>query len=568
VKRFDSGTMTGATASQNLNVPLAGVNVLSLVVTDAGDGNDSDHGDWANAQVSCTSELTPPTVTAVTPLNAATNQALTVSATATFSESMNVSTLTTTTFTLVPQGSSTPLPASVSYDAGTNTVTLDPTANLVLNTTYTATIKGGSSGAKDAAGNPLGTDKVWTFSTGGAPTATISQPLSTFKFKVGDVITYSGSATDPEDGAIPAANLHWDIVLYHCPGGSCHTHPFVSSNGSTGNFTAPDHGDESYFQIVLTATDSGGVTGTTNVSIMPQTVQLTLATSVPGLQVVYGGTSATSPSTYTTIVGSTHTIYSPSPQGGLSFINWSDGGAQQHNVVVGATNVTFTATFADTMAPTVTTISPADGATSVAQAANTTAVFSEQMNPGTLTTTTVTLMTQGSTTPLAAAVTYNAATNTVTLNPTVDMPHTTTFTATVKGGASGAKDAAGTPLAADKVWSFTTVDLTPPTVTTVSPAQGATGVARGANVTAVFSEPMLASSITTATVTLVRQGTTTPINAAVTYNATTRTVTLNPSGNLAGGALYTATINGGSTGVKDAAGNPLTTNKVWTFTTQ
>ncbi len=101
----------------------------------------------------------------------------------------------------------------------------------------------------------------------------------------------------------------------------------------------------------------------------------------------------------------------------------------------------------------------------------------------------------------------------------------------------------------------------------MTPALGATGVARGANVTAVFSEPMLASSITTATVTLVRQGTTTPVNAAVTYNATTRTVTLNPNGNLAANTLYTATIKGGSTGVKDAAGNALTIDKVWTFTT-
>src|SRR6185436_14621513 len=99
--------------------------------------------------------------------------------TATFSEAMDASTLTTATFTLVPQGSGTPVAATVTYSAGANTATLDPTANLAPSTTYTATIKGGSSGAKDVAGNALAADKVWIFTTSSGnafPTATISQP--------------------------------------------------------------------------------------------------------------------------------------------------------------------------------------------------------------------------------------------------------------------------------------------------------------------------------------------------------------------------------------------------------
>jgi hypothetical protein len=71
--------------------------------------------------------------------------------------------LTTTTVTLVPQGSTTPVPATVTYAAGSNRVTLNPTSALVSNTVYTATIKGGVSGAKDATGNPMAADTVWTF---------------------------------------------------------------------------------------------------------------------------------------------------------------------------------------------------------------------------------------------------------------------------------------------------------------------------------------------------------------------------------------------------------------------
>jgi len=123
------------------------------------------------------------------------------------------------------------------------------------------------------------------------------------------------------------------------------THPFTTASGAGGNFTAPDHGDESYFEIVLTATDSGGKTDTKSINIYPQTVQITLATKPDGLQVVYDGTSGKVPLSRTTAVGSTHTTYSPSPQGKLMFKSWSAGGAQQHNVRIGANNTTYTATF-------------------------------------------------------------------------------------------------------------------------------------------------------------------------------------------------------------------------------
>ena len=91
-------------------------------------------------------DTTPPTITARTPAPGATGVALDVSPTATFSEAMNPATLTTSTFTLVQQGQTTPLAASVSY-AG-QIATLDPSANLPATTTYTATVKGGASGPR------------------------------------------------------------------------------------------------------------------------------------------------------------------------------------------------------------------------------------------------------------------------------------------------------------------------------------------------------------------------------------------------------------------------------------
>jgi Ca2+-binding RTX toxin-like protein len=88
---------------------------------------------------------------------------------ATFSKDMDPNTLTTSTFTLTKQGSSTPVDARVSYDRVSKLAILDPTSDLEATTTYKATIKGGSTGAEDLAGNALEQDYTWTFTTAAPP---------------------------------------------------------------------------------------------------------------------------------------------------------------------------------------------------------------------------------------------------------------------------------------------------------------------------------------------------------------------------------------------------------------
>ena len=114
-------------------------------------------------------------------------------------------------------------------------------------------------------------------------------------------------------------------------------------------------------------------------------------------------------------------------------------------------------------------------------------------------------------------------------------------------------------------------DSTPPRVTSTSPAANATGVAPTANVTATFSEDMMTSSINATTFKLFKQGSTTKIAAAVSYEASTDTATLAPTNSLEGGVTYKAVV---TTGAKDVAGNPLDQNptvtglqqKAWYFT--
>jgi hypothetical protein len=63
----------------------------------------------------------------------------------------------------------TPIPATVSYNAGTLTATLNPSSTLVAGTTYTAVVEGTADGdyvaVKDADGTPMATDKLFSFTT-------------------------------------------------------------------------------------------------------------------------------------------------------------------------------------------------------------------------------------------------------------------------------------------------------------------------------------------------------------------------------------------------------------------
>jgi hypothetical protein len=107
----------------------------------------------------------------------------------------------------------------------------------------------------------------------------------------------------------------------------------------------------------------------------------------------------------------------------------------------------------DTTPPTVTTRAPAAGATGVATGTVVTATFSEAMDAASITNANFQLQ-AGSNPPVAATVSY--AGNTATLTPSSALAANTTYTATVRGGATGVKDVAGNALASNATWSFTT----------------------------------------------------------------------------------------------------------------
>jgi hypothetical protein len=87
------------------------------------------------------------------------------------------------------------------------------------------------------------------------------------------------------------------------------------------------------------------------------------------------------------------------------------------------------------------------------------------------------------------------------------------------------------------------VDKVAPTVDGVTLSDKAKDVALDSNVTATFSEKMKPETLSTSTVKLVKQGSSSPVTASVSCDDPCRTVTLDPEASqLDEGATYTATI--------------------------
>ncbi|GIG29048.1 hypothetical protein Cma02nite_16480 [Cellulomonas marina] len=182
------------------------------------------------------------------------------------------------------------------------------------------------------------------------PVPTVTTPSATSTWQVGQTVTFSGGARDPEQGALPASALRWELVLQHCPD-ACHAHPVQSWTGTaSGSFVAPDHEYPAHLELRLTATDAAGNAATTVRRLEPRTTALTVTTQPPGLQVTVGERTGPSPLTTTVLLGGTTSVTTPSPQTlaglGRTFTSWSDGGARTHGVVATAATQTLTATFA------------------------------------------------------------------------------------------------------------------------------------------------------------------------------------------------------------------------------
>jgi glucose/arabinose dehydrogenase len=247
-------------------------------------------------------------------------------------------------------GSSDPDGDALSYDwdfgdGSARAATAAPSHTYAAAGTFTATLvvrdgRGGQASASvriDAGNRP--------------PAPVIDAPADGALFRVGEVLTLQGHATDPEDGALPASALSWTVVKHH----NTHVHPFLDP--TTGNDVrippGPDPEDleavtSSYLEIRLTATDSKGLTTTVTRNVLPHVVDVRLATSPTGLRLEVNGAPLTAPATVRSWEGYGLGVNAPSQSAGGSaytFASWSDGGPAAHTIVTPAAAATYTATF-------------------------------------------------------------------------------------------------------------------------------------------------------------------------------------------------------------------------------
>ena len=445
-------------------------------------GLTSETSDDTPANVVTPPDATPPSVVSTSPANAATGVDRATKISATFSESLDPATAIAANITVRSSGAD--IPGTVAYVSATKSIEFTPTGALPNGAAVTVTL---GTGIKDLVGHPLASAVTFSFTT--------------------------------RDDIPPAV---------------------VST-------TIPASGDVQLTQII-SATMSESIDAS---SLTPSNVRLTAGAAV------LGTISYDSPSRTITFT----------PTGGLS-------SATDYTFIVGpgirdvagnASTVAFSKSFrtADLTAPNVVSVTPADQASGVAANTPVSVVFSKDMDASTLTTSSMTLRLTSSGAFVPGSVVYDAASRTASYIPASQLVLATGYTVAVSNTVRAAN---GVPLSQSFLSTFTTAspaDVTPPSVTSVTPADGATSVSLNASVFIVFSKALNSSTITPSTVTVTGQGIG-AVSGSISYNAGSSSVTFTPASSLQNDVLYTVTV---TTGVRDVAGNALASNFSSTFRT-
>jgi hypothetical protein len=508
---------------------------------------------------------------------------------------MSSSTISASTFTVTGPGG-VAVAGAVSYSGLVATFT--PKTNLANSTVYTATI---TTGVSSIAGSSLAANYVWTFTTIlPAPVVVSTVPVNT---ATGVPVNQVLSATLSEP--VNCTSLPFTAFTVVAAPNATSVPGTIACSGSVVTFTPADN---LALNTVFTATLTTGVKNLVGTSLatnyvwsfrtVPATTLPTVISTVPSNGATGVPVNQALSATFSeamnsaTITSTTFTLKATAGASVSGVVTYTAAGSiatftplanlapttsYTATITTGAQDLsenalassyvwTFT-TAAATLAvpPTVTLTNPLGLATGVAFNQIVNATFSTAMNPATISSTTFTLTGPGAT-AVSGLVAYAAVGNTLTFTPTTNLAASTTFTATIT---TGAKNLAGTPLAADYVWTFTTgaaaTVVSPELVSTV-PANASASIALNQTVNATFTKAMNPLTITTATFTLAGPGGV-AVAGTVSYDAVNLIATFTPTANLAASTTYIATITSGAT---DLAGNSLgnsgATNP-WSFTT-
>lgn len=203
----------------------------------------------------------------------------------------------------------------------------------------------------------------------------------------------------------------------------------------------------------------------------------------------------------------------------------------------------------DVTPPTVVSVTPLDGASNVDISSAISVTFSEAMDTASAQDA---FIISGNVTG-----TFKWNDNTMTFTPDINLKYNTSYTCTV---GTGAKDPAGNKLESPYEWGFTTV--LSPTIVSVSPSNGATGVSVSSTISVTFTRAMNTASVEGAF--SMSDNSNNPVTGTFGWDAMNTIMTFTPSTPLNEDTNYTCTVSKGAT---DEDGNPFTDAYPWSFTT-
>jgi hypothetical protein len=381
--------------------------------------------------------------------------------------------------------------------------TFTPTADLTVNTVYTATI---TTGAEDLAGTPLTANYVWTFRTVPAPAP--PTVISTVPANLASSVPINQALSATFSVAMNPATIDATTLTLSGPGGVAVTGvvTYVPA-GSVATFTPSANLTPSTLYTATITSGAADLTGATlaanyvwtfttsvTAALTPPTVTATIplngAIGVLGNQIV--DATFSEPMDPTTINSTTFTLTGPGATAIPGLVAYAAVGNTLTftPAAILAPSTLFTATIStgaqdlagtgltanyvwtfttgttlSTIAPEIVSTVPASAAINVPQNMAVNATFTEAINPLTITTATYQVSGPGGT-AIAGTLSYNPVNFIATFTPTALLLPSTTYVATITNGVT---DIYGNPLGntgAPNPWTFTTgtTVIAPPVV--------------------------------------------------------------------------------------------------------
>ncbi|MBN1499288.1 MAG: clostripain [Spirochaetes bacterium] len=460
---------------------LSGMLIFSLLAIAACDSGSSSSGGGGTS----VPDTTPPVIVSTTPVTGATGIAKNSTISVSFSEAVDPATVDTNSF--IVNNGTVNLSGTVAMSSDNITAVFTCTADMAYDLTHTVTIK---ASVADMAGNELGTDGIFSFTTGAAPdttppTVSVNPANNAVNFGLsGNVELTFSEAMNPVTinntniQLLQGASTVGSTVTYNTGTHIATINPTVDLDYSTiytvkvytGAADASGNTIASVFTSTFTTiadttppsvsshaplSDATGVAKGTNITITFSERLLSSTVTSSNITVVKKSNNAFVAGTVTYDDASKTATFNPTSD--------LEAGPTTYTVTVGTgikdlhnnsmiSNVTWDFTTTDGTGPTVSSHTPLDGATGQSVVDGITITFSEPINTSTLTTSNITIK-DAANNNVPGTFTYTSGTMTATFVPTYNLNYQKIYTVTV---GTGVKDVNGNSISASSNWSFTT----------------------------------------------------------------------------------------------------------------